>query len=175
MVKSVVTEKLLTLRLALNQHFRCRLLFVFTLPFIYVVHPKDLLSNKVPDGGIIDGRPPIHVSPFLGNPLHVVVSIAVHARLVDIAELVTTLMLDSGLIPMKVIQPLGCLVPSAHGVIRHGRFLTGLRTVWGWEERDSGELGCNAHSFGLVDPLGLGLWLVCCLIRDKGHDMRIVL
>jgi hypothetical protein len=175
-VKSVVTEKLLTLRLALNQHFRCRWLLVLALPFIYVIHPKESRKiNEVPDGGIIYGRPSIHVSPLLGYPLHIVVSIAVHTRLVYIAELVTTLMLDSGLIPMKVSQPLRCLVPSAHGVIRHGRLLTGLRTVWGWEEGRPRELRCDGHSFGLVYPLGLGFWFVCCLIGDKGHDMWLAL
>jgi hypothetical protein len=40
-VKSVVTEKLLTLRLALHQHFRCRWLLVLALPFIYIVHSKE--------------------------------------------------------------------------------------------------------------------------------------
>lgn len=131
-MKSVITEKLLTFRLALHHHFRRRWLLVLALPFIYIVHPKDSISHSVPDGGIIERRPPIHVSPFLGNPLHIVVSIAVHTRLVDIAELVTTLMLDSGLIPMEVTHPLGCLVPRTHGVIRHGRFLTGLGTVRVW-------------------------------------------
>ena len=43
--------------------------------------------------------------------------------------------------------------------------------MWGWEERGPRELGCDGHSFGLVDNLGLGLWLVCCLVRDEGQDL----
>ena len=84
-------------------------------------------------------------------------------------------MIDSGVIPMEVTHSLRCLVPRTHGVIWHGRFLTGLGTVRGWEERGSGDLRCDGHSFGLVNHLWLGFWLICCLVGDKGHNLWLVL